>query len=58
LHEESICLDVKDEYSGCVYSLYWYDLGCQNLDWLSAILNRIQQTLQAQEENPDKQYGD
>ena len=54
LHEDSICLDVKDEDSGCIYTLYWYDLGCQNPDWLAAILIKVQQTLQAQEENPDK----
>jgi hypothetical protein len=53
LHEDGICLDVKDEYSGWIYTLYPYDFGCQNPDWLSAILNKIQKILHIQE-NTDK----
>ncbi len=46
LNEDSISLDVENVYGDFSTTLFRYDLGCQNLDWLSAILDKIHETLQ------------
>ena len=41
LDEDGICLDVEDEDTGFAATLFSYDLGCQNLDWLCKIHENI-----------------
>lgn len=46
LNENGISLDVEDECTGFTGTLYNYDLGCQNLDWLYRIYENIVDTLE------------
>lgn len=40
-NKEGICLDVEDETTGFTATLYSWDLGCQNLDWLCIIYRNM-----------------
>lgn len=41
LDKNGISLNVVDEDTGFVVTLYSYDLGCQNLDWLCKLRENI-----------------
>jgi hypothetical protein len=51
--DNSICLDVYDEYENISSTLYAYDLGCMHLDWLENIRENI---LYAIHKNSKKHY--
>lgn len=51
LDENGICLDVEDEDTGFAATLFSYDLGCQNLDWLCRLYENMLDTFEDELEN-------